>query len=645
VAITDRDLHTDDLRDAEADAVADLCARLIDSRMIVDRKTGQERACQPGDIALLAPTGAQLWRYEEALERRGVPVATQAGKGLFRRQEIQDLIALTRVLADRRDRLALGALLRGPLVGLTEEELLDIVWALPRPAQDPPSGASAPDNIEPSAGADAPPDRMARLDLSVDPACIAHPLARDVIARLQSLARRANATTPLQLLSQAVDMMRVRPILRERHGGQAERALANVDLYLSLSARYGVRGLRAFAEAITAAWSDETRAVEGRPDAQEEAVALFTIHAAKGLEWPIVIPVNTMTSIAKPDAAIIDRQTGLFHCPVLDAWPEGYAAAHEAERLELGRERIRLWYVAATRARDLLILPRLSVALRSNAWLRIVELDLDGLPGLGSSDLPADFAPAGAGAANRQTRDSFAQEAAAIATAQPRLAWLAPSRDETTAPAAPRQEDAALWVGSADAEPPEAAPDEAPAGAPQGGRDRGLILHKLIEEVLTGETDDTPAALADRAGDLIRALGRPAVGDAATGLSAQELADCVARTLRLPEIADLRPGLLAEVPVYAARHADGLETAMAGIADALTPGPDGRPVVVVDWKSDVKPDARTLDHYRSQVSAYLDMTGASRGLIVLMTEGRVISVAPAPAAPSSGPSPPAPGEG
>ena len=80
-----------------------------------------------GDIALLAPTGTELWRYEETLERHGVPVATQAGKGLFRRQEVQDLIAITRVLADRRDTLALGALLRGPLVGLTEEELLDIV--------------------------------------------------------------------------------------------------------------------------------------------------------------------------------------------------------------------------------------------------------------------------------------------------------------------------------------------------------------------------------------------------------------------------------------------------------------------------------------------------------------------------------------
>ena len=91
------------------------------------------------------------------------------------------------------------------------------------------------------------------------------------IWKLQALRRQVNATTPHALLSQAVDVLRVRPILLRRHRGQAERALANVDLYLSFSRAYAVRGLRAFAEAMTAAWSDEARAVEGRPDAQEEA--------------------------------------------------------------------------------------------------------------------------------------------------------------------------------------------------------------------------------------------------------------------------------------------------------------------------------------------------------------------------------------
>jgi ATP-dependent exoDNAse (exonuclease V) beta subunit len=593
-------------RDAEADAVAELCARLIGSQPVIDRRNGVERPCQPGDIALLAPTGAELWRYEEALERRGIPVATQAGKGLFRRQEIQDLTALTRVLADRRDTLALGALLRGPLVGLTEEELLDIVWALPRAEEEP--------------------DRIPRLDLGVDPAAVGHPLARAVMEKLQALYRCGNSTTPHDLLSQAVDVLRVRPLLLERHRGQAERALANVDLYLSLSTGYAVRGLRAFAEAMTAAWTDEARAVEGRPDAQEEAVALFTMHAAKGLEWPIVIPINTMTVVMAPDSAVINRQTDTFYCPVLGVAPNGYDAARQAEKDELDRERVRLWYVAATRARELLVLPRLDTTPSKSAWIGLVDLSLPDLPALDVSHLPLDPANTLAGAANTQTRESFATEAAAIADRQTRLTWLAPSRDESVSGSMLQDEEATIWAGSADGQPPELEP----IITVQGGRERGLILHKLMEEVLTGETNEAPAALVERAADLIRALGKTPVADPAVGLSAEELAGCVTQTLALPEIAALRPALLAEFPVYAARTEKDEEIATAGIADALTVGPDGRPVIVVDWKSDVSPDPQTLDHYRAQVRAYLDMTGAERGLIVLMTTGAVITVSPSP---------------
>ncbi|MGO9772266.1 MAG: UvrD-helicase domain-containing protein [Roseiarcus sp.] len=593
-------------RDAEADAVAELCARLIGSQPVIDRRSGAERPCQPGDIALLAPTGAELWRYEEALERQGIPVATQAGKGLFRRQEIQDLIALTRVLADRRDTLALGALLRGPLVGLTEEELLDIVWALPRAEEEP--------------------DRIPRLDLGVDPAAIGHPLARAVMEKLQALYRRGNSTTPHDLLSQAVDVLRVRPLLLERHRGQAERALANVDLYLSLSTGYAVRGLRAFAEAMTAAWTDEARAVEGRPDAQEEAVALFTMHAAKGLEWPIVIPVNTMTGVVAPDSAVIDRQTDTFYCPVLGVAPNGYDAARQAEKDELDRERVRLWYVAATRARELLVLPRLDTTPSKSAWIGLVDLSLTDLPALDVSHLPLDPAATVAGAGNTQTRDSFAAEAAAIADRQTRLTWLAPSRDESASGSVLQEEEAAIWTGSGDGQPPELEP----IITIQGGRERGLILHKLMEEVLTGETNEAPAALVERAAHLIRALGKTPVADPAVGLSAEELAGCVTQTLALPQITALRPVLLAEFPVYAVRAEKDEEIATAGIADALAVGPDGRPVIVVDWKSDVNPDPQTLDHYRAQVRAYLDMTGAQQGFIVLITIGTVITVSPSP---------------
>ncbi|WP_340116157.1 UvrD-helicase domain-containing protein [Pelagibius sp. 7325] len=595
-------------RDGEAEAVADMCARLIGSESILDRKTGHVRACRPGDIALLAPTGSELWRYEEALEQRGIPVATQAGKGFFRRQEVQDLIAITRTLADHRDTLALGALLRGPVVGLSEEELLDIVWALPRSEEAP--------------------EKLPRLDLSLDLEAIAHPLARDVIEKLQALRRRIHSTTPHELLAQAVDVLRLRPILLERHRDQAERALANVDLYLAMSRTYSVRGIRAFAEAMNAAWADESRAVEGRPDAQEESVALYTMHAAKGLEWPIVVPINTMTQVKGPENAVVDRASGHLYCPVLGVKPTGYEDVRDAEKAELDRERVRLWYVAATRAREMLVLPRLDVKPASSAWISLADLQLGELPALDLSHLPPEVALGAAGEENGQTREVFAAEAAEITSKQRQLTWAAPSRGESAVGPVLRSEVPEILMTD-----PDGATIEAPlAPAVQGGRDRGRILHKLLEEVLTGETPEERTALESRAATLIEEVGHTVAEDPAAGLAPTELADCVIRALALHEIAELRPRLAPELPVYASTVVEATEEVTAGVADAVAFDADGRPQVIVDWKSDVNPAPETVEHYRAQVSAYLDVTGAERGLIVLLTSGTVIDVAGAPAA-------------
>jgi exodeoxyribonuclease-5 len=590
-------------RDAEAEAVADLCARLIGHRRFIDRRSGHQRTCQPGDIALLAPTSKDLWRYEEALERRGIPVATQAGKGLFRRQEIHDLIALTRVLADRRDTLALGSLLRGPLVGLTEEELLDIVWALPRSHDMP--------------------ERIPRLDVGIDAALVPHSLAADVLMKLQSLYKRSNSTTPYDLLSQAIDVFRVRPILMVRHRGQAERALANVDLFLSLTTGYAVRGLQAFAQAMTAAWTDEERAGEGRPDAQEESVALFTMHAAKGLEWPVVIPINTMTGVLGPDSAVVNRKTHTFYCPVLGTAPQGHEAVFEAEKAALDRERVRLWYVAATRARELLVLPRSDMPPTRSAWNALVELNLPGLPAIGLEQVVGpDFGPDLA-VTNEQTRADFAAQASAIVDRQEHLVWHAPSRNEGEIDHANGLEEAEIWSGGID----DLTPDLKTPATVQGGRERGLILHKLMEEILTGEILGDPAAVEVRAAELIRSLGITPVVDPTTGLAAEELAGCVVRTLALPRIAALRPRLLAEFPVYGIQVQGSDEIATTGIADALTLSATGVPDVLVDWKSDVNPSADAIGHYRAQVRTYLDVTGAREGLIIFMTTGTILEVA------------------
>ncbi|MCE2563718.1 exodeoxyribonuclease V subunit beta [Komagataeibacter sp. FNDCF1] len=606
VAGPDGRASVDAMRQAEARAVARLCGGLIGHASVRDRESGELRPCRPGDIALLAPTGTGLNHYEEALEQLGIPVATQAGKGLFQRQEIQDLIALTRVLADARDTLAFGALLRGPLVGLTDEDLLDIVHTQPR----------NPDM----------PDRLPVLRVTLDTACIGHELARTVIEKLQSLRRRMHATTPHDLLAQAIDMLRIRPVLMARLGRQAERALANVDLYLTFARAYDVRGLRAFADAMNTAWTNDARDAEARPDAQEEAVALYTVHAAKGLEWPIVVPLNTMSGTRAVSGAVIARGTGHLHYPLMGIAPAGHDTACEREAAEARREQIRLWYVAVTRARDMLVLPRFDLPLADRAWMSLLELNIGTLPPIALPDESGPYQPVADMTENAQTRAVFMAEAGVIAQATTRLAWKTPSRDEGAAspvPATPVPH--ILLPGGEGAEEMSYSPR---VPAIRGSSERGILLHKLLEEVLNHETPDTPEALQSRACALLAEAGCPLVQDPGEGTHAGELAQSVLRALNAPEVARLRGAMVPEYPLYMARDgAEGTDV-IAGIADAVVPGEDGTPAVIIDWKSDVSPTPATMLHYQVQVRAYMDMTGARQGLIVMATSGIVITVDP-----------------
>ena len=294
-------------------------------------------------------------------------------------------------------------------MGLTECELLDIVEALP------------PDPSHP--------DRLTSLDLRTNAVHVPHELARSVLEILQSLQRRARSTTPYTLLADAVSAMNVRPQLRPRFKTGAERAIANVDLFLEMSRAYDVRGLRAFARDMRANWDEATRQVEGRPDAEQEAVSLITVHAAKGLEWPIVIPIN-MTGTPQSESTLVqDRRSNSFSVPVLSVESSGYANLRSWSERKLARERVRLWYVATTRSRDLLVLPRHSAKLPDSSWARLVDFGLEHLETLDSNIWEGRRAAAKV-EENVQTREVFAAEAGVIAKLRRTLVWQRPSRDE-----------------------------------------------------------------------------------------------------------------------------------------------------------------------------------------------------------------------
>jgi ATP-dependent exoDNAse (exonuclease V) beta subunit len=588
-------LVVDLVRRQEAAAVANIVRQLIGAYPVWDRDTQGFRPARAGDIALLAPTGTSLWIYERALETREISIATQAGKGFFRRQEVQDLIAVVRAISDRRDTLAFGALMRGPLVGLTEEQIADEIEALQRDGR---------------AGE--------RLHVWTDPARINHPVLKQTLTILQNLARKVRHTTPYDLLAEAVEELQVRPILKARHPRGAERALANIELVLEMARAYAARGIADFSRALWERWEDGDAQAEGRPDAESDAVSIITIHSAKGLEWPIVIPINSTTSLWSDMSFLYRRRDDSVHFRVFDFPSPDYDNVAQDEQGELARERVRLWYVALTRARDLLLLPRQAERIDGD-WLSLVTLDINGLPVLDLTGLVACATQTAATVGNAQDLATWEREAGAIAASERRLVWHQPSRHE--GPEASTETPEKVFVGSEEfAEQTPVADREI---AIQGGRERGLVLHKLLEEVLTGETAEAIRALTARANTLLAQLGLNDQEDASIGPSSSEMASTVQTTLQLPEIVELRARLQPEFWVYAGTESDKTMSLTAGIADAIAIGDTGRVEVVVDWKSDVDPTQVQIALYRAQVRDYLAATGASLGLIVFMTSNRI----------------------
>lgn len=586
-------------RDLEAKAVADLCSRLIGNYKVVDGVTGKKRPCEPGDIALLTPTGTELWRYEAAFEDAGLAVATQAGKSMLQRQEVQDLIALTRILADPRDHLAFGAFLRGPSVGLTEEEMLDISHALPAPEDG----------------------GLAYLNVDTDPREIGHEVAASIVSRLSTLRRKAHMTTPYDILSEAIEELQIRPILLARHDGAAERSLANVDRFLEMSRSYDVRGLRAFSDAMRLAWENDERFGEGRPDAEEQSISLITMHSAKGLEWPIVIPINALTEVMRPSRVIFDVSERRLAMPFFDIDPKGYLEARLSSNEEQHAERVRLWYVATTRARDLLIFPR-HVKATEKAWVSIMNLGIADLPAIDASAFPAAQRGFAKELSNVQDSETFEAEHDRINDRRKRVVWISPSRHEAAATATSERLSYDEII--------DAIPDHDPLITTKGSAQRGTVLHKLMEELVTGELKDDLGAFERRASELIHQIEPDPVKAVELELNPAEMAGCVRRTLEIEPIKHLMGALMPEVVICRSAEGGRDENVVYGFADAISyeDGYGSRVDAIVDWKSDVRPNIHTIQNYREQVRDYMKTVNAKRGLIVFMTSGEVVEVLP-----------------
>ena len=217
-----------------------------------------------------------------------------------------------------------------------------------------------------------------------------------------------------------------------------------------------------------------------------------------------------------------------------------------------------------------------------------------------------------------------------IAATRRSIVWRSPSRHDGPAGEEPGLSDEGVFVGEgalSESIPAKTQRDDERI-AVKGGRERGLVVHKLLEEVLTGETGEDTETLESRARTLLSELGVAEAERAEDGPHAPELAASVRRALGIPEVAALRHRLLPEMTVFSADPAGQGTIYVGGVADALALDEGNNVDVVVDWKSDVDPSAAVIDLYREQVRDYLAATGGKEGLLVFVTSGRVERVAP-----------------
>jgi ATP-dependent helicase/nuclease subunit A len=303
-----------------------------------------------GDIAILLRAFTGLWTYESALRRAGIPYLTIQGKGFYQREEITDLIQLLRFLDNTTDELALAAVLRSPLGGVSDNALLALRCA-PRIGEREGLDRLHRRNLR----------RALRLRREIQFVDEDDQAALDRVASLlDSLIPRRNRYGIAELLRYAVSASEFMTVIAVNFDG-AQR-VANVEKLFRLAEQFDKSGhlIRDFVRFVEEFEAIGGREGEGQMDESANVVRLMTIHQAKGLEFPVVIiPDLHRDPARRENQFILDRHRGMtVRIPDGRGQTVRGALFNELRQRNRWREEfegMRLLYVAATRAEDRLI--------------------------------------------------------------------------------------------------------------------------------------------------------------------------------------------------------------------------------------------------------------------------------------------------
>ncbi|WP_353807674.1 UvrD-helicase domain-containing protein [Agromyces sp. SYSU T00194] len=580
-----------DLRIAEARNVASVIAKaLTEGWTVQDAKTGVWRPLTLRDIAILLPARTSLPFLETALDEMGIAYRTESSSLVYQSDEIRSLMAAARAIADPSDQLSAVSALRSPLFGCGDDDL----FAYRRDGGS--FTVSAPVNDE----------------LAGHPVGVA-------MSYLNDLYYRSRWLTPAEVLTDLVVERRVletssatEPSSRARD--QFGRVRFVIDQARAWSeVEHG--GLRAYLAWAAHQAQDAARVAESLlPETDLDVVRIMTVHAAKGLEFGMVV-LSGMTSQSRRPSGVQLLWQDHSYAVKLSATVEtnDFAEAAPLDEQMDSEERRRLLYVAATRARDHLLVSLHRSESGPETAARLFEqcgaLGVDGVMRFdsgGADPLAAGIHPepapsvqwdewwAATETARRRSRTASVRTASGLEGTEPDVVWAIGDAD-----------------GSGDQQAAELA-----AGSAKGPRDvelapwlkgrYGNLIGRAVHGTLQAIDGDT--SLVDQvAGAQSLAEGVPSLSSAVASFVRSALAtDVVARAFVSEHWTEVYVGMVEH---------DGI--VLEGFIDLLFRDADGS-LVIVDYKTDTVTDAtdslaQRAAHYAPQLHAYIRALEAATG--------------------------------
>jgi ATP-dependent exoDNAse (exonuclease V) beta subunit len=318
-------------RRGEAQAIARRVRELVDAGVAT-----------PGEIVLLFAAGTDAEWYEDELRKAGLPTYRATGKGYFGQLQVADLLAYLRLLHNRYDDRALLAVLASPFVGVSNDALA----LIRRVASRRPLFSGIEHALPPA---------LSERDIR---------LLRAFRQRFDRLTEAMTRLSLERLCERIVSEHDYDLAVLAQWDGR--RRYANMRKLARLARSYeelrgpDVEGFVRFVADQEALGARELEAVAEEEGA--DAVRLLTIHAAKGLEFSVVIVADAGRDKAPPSAdEILALADGRFGFRVADPVTTQRRAAFDYEEIKDARraeeeaEKLRLYYVAMTRAKERLI--------------------------------------------------------------------------------------------------------------------------------------------------------------------------------------------------------------------------------------------------------------------------------------------------